>query len=381
MKKIIFRTAITIFAIAIGVTLVIGLSFVGNKSKGPVADIVAMTGNAVEQVEEKMAIEPRQAKRSDKLDWFKAYKHEIKLLLNPTKILFGAFDDQSKTSYKSIINLEDSLHTTFPLMHIYTAWGSKPNEIFPATEVNSILSLGSLPVITWEPWLNDFDEIKIPRLRPVAERDKGGLIDISQGLYDVYLQKWAADAKAINKPIFLRFGHEMNDAYRYPWGPQNNTAKDFVAAWRHVHDIFIKAGAVNVLWIWSPHPAYGYFKEYYPGEKYVDYIGTGTLNYGEIAKWSQWWSFDDIFGKYYPELSGFGKPMMLTEFGSLEVGGNRSKWFNDALNNIKTKYPAVKSVLFFHNSTDNTTTQQTLNWYFINDKMSVEVVKKYITKL
>lgn len=381
MKKIIFRTSITIFAIAIGVTLVIGLSFVGNKSKGPVADVVAMTGNAVEQVEEKMAIEPRQVKRSDKLEWFKAYKHDIKRLLNPTKILFGAFDDQSKTSYKSIINLEDSLRTTFPLMHIYTAWGSKPNEIFPATEVNSILSLGSLPVITWEPWLNDFDEIKIPKLRPVAERDKGGLIDISQGLYDVYLQKWAADAKAINKPIFLRFGHEMNDAYRYPWGPQNNTAKDFVAAWRHVHDVFIKAGAVNVLWIWSPHPAYGYFKEYYPGNEYVDYLGTGTLNYGEIAKWSQWWSFDDIFGKYYSELSGFGKPMMLTEFGSLEVGGNRSKWFNDALSNIKTKYPAVKSVLFFHNSTDNTTTQQTLNWYFINDKMSVEVVKKYIAKL
>ena len=58
---------------------------------------------------------------------------------------------------------------------------------------------------------------------------------------------------------------------------------------------------------------------------------------------------------------------MLTELGSLSVGGNRSKWFEDALGDIPKLYPAVKSILFFHHGEDKTTTQQTLNWQIIND--------------
>lgn len=55
----------------------------------------------------------------------------------------------------------------------------------------------------------------------------------------------------------------MNDPYRYPWGPQNNDPSEFVAAFRHVHDVFDSVGASNVIWIWSPHLTYGKFKEYY----------------------------------------------------------------------------------------------------------------------
>lgn len=376
MKKIVFRIIISIVAVALGVGLVVGLSYVGNKSKGPVSDVLEITGNAVETVEEKMALQPRQEKRSDKLAWFEEYRNNKKKLLQPERMLLGAFDDQSKGNFKSIIYLEDTLQTTFPLIQIYSAWGSKPNEVFPTTEVKSILSLGSVPVITWEPWLTDFDSEKMEGLKPATERDFEGMSDIANGVYDTYIKKWAMSAKNIGKPIYLRFGHEMNDAYRYPWGPQNNKATEFIAAWKHVHDVFSKVGASNVIWIWSPHPAYGYFKEYYPGNEYVDFVGIGTLNYGLVAKWSQWWSFDEIFGKFYKDLSAFGKPIMLTEFGSLEVGGSRSKWFEDALGDMRTRYPAVKSILFFHFSTDNTTTQQVLNWYFINDKKTIAVIKK-----
>jgi beta-mannanase len=193
------------------------------------------------------------------------------------------------------------------------------------------------------------------------------MADVAKGSYDPYIKQWAIEAKRIKKPIFLRLGHEMNDPYRYPWGPQNNTAKDFIAAWQHVHQVFVSVGANNVIWIWSPHPAYGYFADFYPGNAYVDYVGVGTLNYGTIAVWSKWWSFKDIFGKYYADLAAFNKPIMLTELGSLAVGGNRSKWFEDAMADIPKLYPAVKSILFFHHGEDRTTTQQTLNWQIIND--------------
>jgi hypothetical protein len=35
---------------------------------------------------------------------------------------------------------------------------------------------------------------------------------------------------------------------------------------------------------------------HYPGDAYVDWVATGALNSGPIAQWSQWWSFDKIFG-------------------------------------------------------------------------------------
>jgi hypothetical protein len=109
--------------------------------------------------------------------------------------------------------------------------------------------MGSIPVITWEPWLTDFDAESYPHLRKVENRDKGGMADVAKGEYDTYIQNWADDARSTGRPIFIRLGHEMNDPYRYPWGPHNNSAKNFIAAWRHVHNLFVGAGATNVMGI------------------------------------------------------------------------------------------------------------------------------------
>ena len=106
--------------------------------------------------------------------------------------------------------------------------------------------------------------------------------------YDFYIVPWARAAAEYKHPLFLRFAHEMNDPYRYPWGPQNgNRPEDFVAAWKHVHLIFQKMGATNVLWVWSPHISMPWFEFYYPGPEFVDWIGVGVLNYGTIASWSR----------------------------------------------------------------------------------------------
>ena len=158
----------------------------------------------------------------------------------------------------------------------------------------------------------------------------------------------------------------MNDFFRYTWGPQNNSAKDYIDAWRHIHDLFIKLGANNIVWLWSPHPAYE-FKTFYPGDNYVDFVGVGVLNYGTVAVWSKWWSFKEIFGNHYGQLAVFNKPIVITEFGSLVAGGDRAKWYANSLDSLPQKYPLVKSIILFHFSKDNTTTQQTLNWDIIDD--------------
>ncbi len=378
MKSPFQRIISVLVALVIAILLVSGISLFGSKSAGPVEDLFRKISGTVSRMEENYILNQRTQSRANKLSWFEPYKNDISLLKYPKQILLGAYDNQVIPSFQPIIDLEDSLGITFPIIHIYTAWGSKREQRFPEDQVRAISTLGSLPLITWEPWLNDFTEDDIPNLKKIDNRDKNGLADIASGIYDSYLIRWANDAKASGTNILLRFGHEMNDPYRYPWGPQNNKAEEYKAAWRHVVKVFQKQGADNVLWVWAPHLAYGFFEDYYPGEEYVDWIGTGTLNYGTVAPWSQWWSFDEIFARYYEELASYKKPILIAEFGSLTVGGNREEWYSKALKEFPSHFPQVKSLVFFHNNNDATTTYQTLNWYIINDKSVLDEVKKQL---
>lgn len=379
MKKIIYRNLVVITAVVFGALLVAGLTFVGKESSGPAEDLFSQISSGISFLENKFIIGKREKSRSKQLQWFDKYRDNKDLALYPDRVILGVYDDKTSETFQAISELEDSLQTSFPLIQTYTAWGSKRNQRFPASELNAIYNIGSLPVVTWEPWLTDFDKDAMPGLPFPEVRDKDGLRAISNGVYDMYIDKWAMDAKSFDKLMFLRFAHEMNDPYRYPWGPQNNTSEDFVAAWRHVVDRFRAIGADNVIWIWSPHPAYGMYEEYFPGEEYVDYIGLSALNYGTVAPWSEWWTFDEIFAKHYEVLAEFKKPIVIAEFGSLAVGGDRAKWFKEALTDFPVRYPEVKSILFFHDSEDATTTYQTLNWYFKNDPEITKEIRKAIS--
>ncbi|WP_194976728.1 glycoside hydrolase family 26 protein [Aquiflexum lacus] len=367
MKKVLYRLLIVIATIFTGILLVASVTYFGDESTGPVDDFFGKVTTGIRSIENKYILKKREKSRSLALDWFTEYRADKNKLVNTELLLLGAYDNLAVQNFEPIVAIEDSLNTVFPLVKIYTAWGSKREQRFPADEVNAISSLGSVPVITWEPWLNDFDKQALPGIPDSEFRDSDGLLAIARGVYDSYVDRWAQEAKDSGVLMFLRFAHEMNDPYRYPWGPQNNKPEEFIQAWRHVVSRFKDIGADNVIWVWSPHLAYGEFEAYYPGDEFVDWVGTGTLNYGTVAPWSQWWTFDEIFAKSYETFSEYGKPIMISEYGTLAVGGDRAKWYKESLSGFPEKFPLVKGLLFFHNSTDATTTYQVLNWSFKND--------------
>jgi hypothetical protein len=364
-------------ALGIGVLIFILLLYAGNYSRGPLQDLLYTVSNKVAEVE-KNIMDSRE-KRSKAMLWFNELRNNKTILNKTDTILLGAYDDATLESYENIIAVEDSLRIKLPVISIYTAWGSKKDQVFPLLRVQAIYDLGSIPMITWEPWLNDFDPAEYPWNANTFNKNKGGLKAIAEGKYDVYIDKWAAGARKFGLPFYLRWGHEMNDPYRYPWGQQNNTPEDFIAAWKHVVNRFKAAGASNAIWIWSPHPAY-VFSEFYPGEEYVDWIGYTALNYGTVATWSQWWSFKEIIGKAYNELSVYNKPMMLSEFGSLEVGGDRQQWYKEALASLPKDFPMVKAVIFFHAASDATVSYKALDWSFVHDEKVIKGIREAVSK-
>ena len=359
------RIAISLAVIAVGTGVVFLLTAMSGAARGPLATGFDRIAAAVGSLENRARRQLRGPGRSADLAWLD--RSDIAALRNPPTVLLGAYDGNVPQSLDGVLTLETALGVKLPLIQIYSAWGDRPEHKFPRVTVNAIWDMGSVPVITWEPWLTEFDSRRHPHLPLREVRDRHGLAAIANGAYDFYIDEWAGAATGFGKPVYVRFGHEMNDPYRYPWGPQNNTKEEFIAAWRRVVTRFRSAGATNVIWVWSPHVAYQYWELYYPGAGTVDWVATGALNFGPIAQWSEWWTFDEIFGAKYELLAGFGKPVMVAEFGSLAVGGDRAAWYASALDSLPARYPAVKALLFFETGSDQTVTYQKVDWRLATD--------------
>ena len=379
------RYRIAFFALgwllALGVLFQFGFTSVFRRLAAKVSGAFAGVQQAVSDAEGRALTRVRHTSRRDYLQPFATTLASVDALRDSRRVLFGAYDGKLPQSFEGFEKLEASLDYRFPLVSVYVAWGDKPEQQFPTRLVETVDRMGSVPLITWEPWVVDFDTARRTNLPSRAEREYASLAAIARGDYDFYAVPFAVAAAKYGKPVFLRFAHEMNDPYRYPWGPQNgNRPADFIAAWKHVHQVFQKMGATNVLWVWSPHISMPWFEYYYPGPEWVDWVGFGVLNYGSVATWSRWWSLHQIVEKSYPALLALKKPLMICEFGTLSYGGDAVEWYKQAFYHLDHTYQRVRAVVFFNQSADTTMSTYPLNWSLVQDRRATALVAREIAR-
>jgi hypothetical protein len=214
---------------------------------------------------------------------------------------------------------------------------------FPSSAIEAIREHGAIPVFSWS-------SQSIPSS---LNEPNFQLSDVLAGTYDSYIRQFAEEARDWGHPFFLRFNWEMNGNW-FPWseGVNGNQSGEFVAAWRHVHDIFTAVGATNVTWVWCPNidPA-GKLQDLaslYPGNEYVDWTGLDGYNWG--PKKGGWTSFDHLYRTTYATIAESvapGKPLLIGEMGSTESGGSKASWISEALTAIPSEYPQVRGVLWF----------------------------------
>ena len=211
--------------------------------------------------------------------------------------------------------------------------------------VAAIGDRGAVPMITWEPTL-------AAGVKP--RQTQYSLDNIAGGAFDDYIKRAAAEAAAFGKPLMICFGHEMNGSW-YTWGvgPLGNTPDDFVRAWRHIVDIFNRAGADNVRWVWAPN-VYGHgfvtgFQPFYPGDDYVDIVGLDGYNFGPTTD-TPWLGFKQLFHKSYKAAGRLtSKPLIVAETSSTEKGGNKPQWIRKAIGNtLKREMPKVRALIWFN---------------------------------
>jgi len=214
---------------------------------------------------------------------------------------------------------------------------------FPTSAIEAIRAHGAIPVFSWS-------SQSIPSAK---EEPNFQLSDVIAGAYDSYIRKFAEEARDWGHPFFLRFNWEMNGNW-FPWseGVNGNQTGEFVAAWRHVHDIFAAVGATNATWVWCPNVDPGNrflsLASQYPGDEYVDWTGLDGYNWG--PKKGGWASFDSLYRSTYATIAESvapGKPLLIGEMGSTETGGSKASWISETLAEIPGEYPQVRGVLWF----------------------------------
>lgn len=181
--------------------------------------------------------------------------------------------------------------------------------------------------------------------------------EIAAGAFDSHLTAQARGVAALHVPVFLTFDHESDRPDR----AERGRPADFVAAWRHVHDLYEKAGAHDVVWVWvvtGYSPFFASAGQIWPGNAYVDWIGWEAYNGSGCAGGTitpkAYQSFGTVALRFFRWVHSAGprygidanKPMMISEAGSVvyrDASAHTAQWYA-GIPAVLAKYRQIKAV-------------------------------------
>jgi hypothetical protein len=219
------------------------------------------------------------------------------------------------------------------IVHTYHDWTDK----FPTANETALAHSGHILLINWQP--TDTKNRPIP------------WSSIADGHQDDVIRTEASRLAALAVPVMLSFSHEPEADL----GKQGSAAQ-FVAAYRHVHDLVVAAGAHNVVWIWdlegiTSSQWLAKYSELWPGAAYVDWIAWDPYNFASCRS-RPWLSFAQLISPFYTWISKqpFGHlPLMIAEYGTIEGAAHnetKQRWYQQAAAAIPT-FPAIKAFVYF----------------------------------
>jgi hypothetical protein len=259
----------------------------------------------------------------------------------PQRLLWGAFVGNNKADLDSF---EKLVGQPVDLQGYFVGW----NDDFPSSIAANLKPANKTLVIYWEQYGVTLD-------------------NIISGKSDVYINKFAADAKSSGVSIILAPFHEMNGNWD-PWDGTvgSNTPAKIIAAWRHLHDAF--AGVSNVKFGWAvnnvsvPDTSKNAIPLYYPGDDYVDYVGVDGFNFA-----NPWQSFAEVFDPAMAELVKYQKPIFIFSMSSAP-GKEKAAWIKEGLGSKIHDYPKLMGWIWFNH-------QDEANWLVNSDSASLQAFK------
>ncbi|MEU4221204.1 glycosyl hydrolase [Actinoplanes sp. NPDC026623] len=191
--------------------------------------------------------------------------------------------------------------------------------------------------------------------------------NVASGKLDARIDKFAARVKSTYpQKFFLVLNHEPEDDVN-PKAGSGMTAKDFAASYRHVIQRLHAKGVTNAINVvaymgnekWM---AQSWWKDLYPGDDVVDWIGLDSYVSAE-KNYYHYGKFADLLDRKAKGGTGFydwavtkhpKKPIMVAEWGAYHRVGrvtDKSAPFNSVLPEL-AKRPAIKAIVYFDTKKD-----------------------------
>ena len=278
-------------------------------------------------------------------------------LVRPTGKHFGVSTYQAPWLWPEVQRVARLAGARPTLIEYFVKW----TEGFRPAAVATCYGQDALPVLSWEPWAGPDHGLDQPRYALAA---------IAAGRFDPYIIRFAQGIRQQRWPVVLRFAHEMNGPW-YPWSEQRsgNRPGDYVRAWRHVHNVFQRVGAGNVIWVWSPNilrpvPRVS-LKALYPGDRYVDWVGLVGYAVGERTG-------AQVFDPTLAALRAFTRrPVLVTETGA-QPGPNKAPWTADFFGWLNRHRDVIGFVWFQHDQA----TGGGADWKFSSDPATLQAFRQ-----
>lgn len=235
-----------------------------------------------------------------------------------------------------LVDLERAIGRRFAVDHVYYRW----DEPFPSGYDRWTVRQGRLLFLNW-----------------TTRRTRGGPVtfaDITAGRYDHVITARAKRLAELGVPVLMGFGHEPGALVGDPPG-RSGTPEEYVAAWRHIAQVFAAADA-PVSWVWTLTSyafRQGTADSFYPGDDVVDWVGAdGYVNVD--CPWLRvgWSSWTELFARAEEFAADHGKPLVVAEFGLREDPADpdrKARWLRDSLSQME-EMPYLKAVVSFNST-------------------------------
>jgi len=252
----------------------------------------------------------------------------------PVSLQWGAY---SGWSGDQAAEFEKKIGKKMNLVATFVHWGNEKE--FPQDLANYARKNGQTLVIYWEAM--DYNHPDVDN-NPDYSYDR-----ILSGFWDDYFKTFAQSVKNYGGPVILIPFEEANGDW-YPWSAtkNGNTVDKYLRAFRYIYGFFQNVTNVKIAWDINqesaPNTPENSLSAYYPGNEYVDYVGTNGFNFD-----SPWQSFDQIFNRALTYLNTLSKPVYIFSMACAQ-GPKKSAWIQDALQVQMPKYSRLKGFVWFN---------------------------------
>ena len=259
-------------------------------------------------------------------------------------------------SAREFVKLEQKLGTRIPILSGFVDWDytlGEPRDLALAAGGTRTL------LYSWEPHC-------VPGGECVS------FAAVARGDFDGYLQRVVESMRKFPYDLYVRPWGEMNADWS-AWQPSSNkpragTPEEFIAAWRHVYELFQRAGVHNLKFVFNPDATHDAstvpIERIWPGAGYVDVLGIDGYNWGLGSEKmpGEWSDFEDIFAPMYQTLTALHPtaPLWICEVGSKEPEKNdgnvrpaprdpthkKSAWIDAMMSS--QKFPRLTALIAFN---------------------------------